>query len=168
MLALIVGTILSVGALAYVLFPLLIASTPAIRRPRAATAPANAPEQEAVVALREIEFDRATGKLSDADYEALKATYTREALAALRADDSARAEAAIAADDPAEAAVRRYRGTVLGAPACEAHGPRPEPDAVYCSECGRYLAGTCAHCGTPVSRQGARFCEGCGRALAAA
>ena len=178
--ALVGGVALALAALAFVLYPLVVGapvpSTDAARRPprggRAAGAESvgdTGPRRGAAIeALREIEFDRATGKLSDADYEALKATYTREALAALRADDSARAEAAIAADDPAEAAVRRYRGTVLGAPACEAHGPRPEPDAVYCSECGRYLAGTCAHCGTPVSRQGARFCEGCGRALAAA
>src|ERR1051326_5344418 len=37
----------------------------------------------ALLSLKEIEFDRATGKLSDADYEALKARYSAEALAAL-------------------------------------------------------------------------------------
>src|SRR2546427_7746166 len=44
------------------------------------------PRAVALRALKEIEFDRATGKLSDADYEALKAKYTVEALEALRAD----------------------------------------------------------------------------------
>ena len=36
-----------------------------------------------MAALREIEFDRETGKLSDDDYASLKAKYTGEALAAL-------------------------------------------------------------------------------------
>jgi hypothetical protein len=33
--------------------------------------------ESAIDALREIEFDRATGKLSDDDYAALKTEYTR-------------------------------------------------------------------------------------------
>ena len=41
-----------------------------------------------MAALREIEFDRATGKLSDADYDFLKARYTARALDALRQDDA--------------------------------------------------------------------------------
>lgn len=168
MTALLVGTALAIAALAFVLYPLIAGSSPAAPAVRAAApdAPA-ATSASAIEALREIEFDRATGKLSDADYEALKATYTRQALAALRADESARAVAALAAEDPAEAAVLRYRGALLALPSCEIHGPRPEPDAVYCSDCGRYLAGKCAHCGAPVSQLGARFCTECGSSLAA-
>ena len=158
MLALIVGTILAVGALAYVLFPLLIASTPAIRRPRAATAPANAPEQEAVVALREIEFDRATGKLSDADYDELKTRYTARAIEAIRSS------AGGTTDDAAEAAVLAYRARIKSCARC---GPRPEPDATYCSSCGSFLPGACGSCGQAVTEPGAAFCTSCGRALAA-
>lgn len=158
MLALIVGTILAVGALAYVLFPLLIASTPAIRRPRAATAPAIAPEQEAVVALREIEFDRATGKLSDADYDELKTRYTARALEAIRSSSAG------PTDDAAEAAVLAYRARIKSCARC---GPRPEPDATYCSSCGSFLPGACGSCGQEVTEPGAAFCTSCGRALAA-
>ena len=158
MLALIVGTILAVGALAYVLFPLLIASTPAIRRPRAATAPGNAPEQEAVVALREIEFDRATGKLSDADYDELKTRYTARAIEAIRSS------AGGTTDDAAEAAVLAYRARIKSCARC---GPRPEPDATYCSSCGSFLPGACGSCGQEVTEPGAAFCTSCGRALAA-
>ena len=46
--------------------------------------PEDTPKGIALAALREIEFDRATGKLSDEDYEELKAKYTVEALAVLR------------------------------------------------------------------------------------
>jgi len=42
------------------------------------------PQMVALRALKEIEFDRATGKLSDSDYEQLKAKYTEQALIALR------------------------------------------------------------------------------------
>src|SRR5256886_17043809 len=42
------------------------------------------PRAVALGALKEIEFDRATGKLSDADYDALKAQYTAEVVTALR------------------------------------------------------------------------------------
>src|SRR5207253_9341481 len=50
------------------------------------------PQAVALRSLKEIEFDRATGKLSDGDYETLKAKYTAEALAALRAEPGTRDE----------------------------------------------------------------------------
>ena len=159
MLPLIVGTLLAVGALAYVLFP-LIAGPIATPRRRVPTARqnANAVEQEAIVALREIEFDRVTGKLSDADYAELKARYTERALRAMRSADPAQT------DDAIETAVLAYRSRLLSCAKC---GPRPEPDAVYCSNCGQYLPGACASCGAAVTERGAAFCASCGRQLAA-
>jgi hypothetical protein len=158
MLALVVGTLLAVGALAYVLFPLLVAPAPATRNVRWHGAPSVAPEQDAVVALREIEFDRATGKLSDADYDELRTRYTGHALAALRARE------ADSPDDAAEAAVMAYRARLKQCTTC---GPRPEPDATYCSSCGKFLPGACGSCGAPVTEAGAAFCASCGRSLAA-
>ena len=164
MTALVLGTLLALAALAYVLFP-LFAQEP--QRHRQAAAPAPRPRdrgEDAVDALREIEFDRATGKLSDVDYDALKATYTARALAAMRAGDASAAEQALPADDAAEAAVQRVR---MRLEECAACGPRPEPDAIYCSSCGRYLPGSCAGCGAAITQAGARFCAGCGTTLAA-
>jgi hypothetical protein len=60
MLALIVGTLLAVGALAYVLYPLLVGPVPARRVVPPTVPSAKSAEQEAVVALREIEFDSVT------------------------------------------------------------------------------------------------------------
>ena len=164
MTALVVGTVLALLALAYVLHPLFTAAGRELPRARGAGGPAVAPSQDAVDVLREIEFDRATGKLSDADYEALRATYTERALAAMRASDSADALAALPPEDAAEAAVRRHRAQLAACPSC---GPRPEPDALYCSDCGRYLPGRCPGCGAPADQPGARFCAACGHALAA-
>jgi hypothetical protein len=167
MLALIVGTLLAVGALAYVLYPLLVGPVPARRVVPPTVPSAKSAEQEAVVALREIEFDRVTGKLSDADYDELKARYTARALQAMRAS-SATSELAGApvagSGDAIEAAVRAYRERMHNCPTC---GPRPEPDATYCSNCGRYLPGACEGCGASITESGAVFCRSCGRALAA-
>ena len=159
-LALVLGTLLAVGALAFVLYPLFVA-TPVAAIPVAITAKqaAGAAEQEAVVALREIEFDRATGKLSDADYGELHARYTERALAAMRGGVSS-----AAGGDPVEQAVLAYRARLRECGTC---GPRPEPDAVYCSNCGRYLPGACGSCGSAVSEPAAAYCGACGRQLAA-
>lgn len=165
MTALVVGTLLALAALAYVLFPLFAQEPSARRVSRAAPpAPAHGREEDAVDALREIEFDRATGKLSDTDYEALKATYTARALAAMRARDASVAEQALPVEDAAEAAVQRVR---MRLEECATCGPRPEPDAIYCSSCGRYLPGSCAGCGAAITQPGAAYCAGCGRTLAA-
>src|SRR6476661_7940456 len=60
--------------------------------------PEEAPRGVALTALKEIEYDRETGKLSDADYEFLKAKYTAAALEALRLE-SAQGEGIEASDD---------------------------------------------------------------------
>src|ERR687894_1672376 len=48
--------------------------------------PEETPRGAALAALKEIDFDRETGKLSDGDYEFLKARYTTLALEALRSE----------------------------------------------------------------------------------
>ena len=171
--ALTIGTVLAVAALCYVLYPLFFGMPPLARTagPRFAARRVPTARAEAIAVLREIEFDRATGKLADADYAELKAEWTRRALEAQRAEDATVAVAAPAVrvdDDPsldsAERAIRQARANAV---ACPVDGPRPEPDAVYCSECGRWLAGACHACGAPVTGEGARFCAECGTALAA-
>ena len=162
MLALVIGTLLAAVALVFVLYPLFAGVVrPPFRAPLTATQAAGAAEQEAVVALREIEFDRVTGKLSDSDYGELHARYTERALVAMRGGSNT----PVVDEDPAEAAIRAYRARLSQCGTC---GPRPEPDALYCSNCGRYLPGACVHCASPVSEPAAAFCMACGRHLAAA
>jgi hypothetical protein len=162
-----VSAALLLGALALwlVLWP-TFAGAPA--RPRAVEPPD--PEETArgvaLTALKEIEFDRETGKLSDADYAYLKEKYTAAAVEALRAEAPDDIEAMVAAR------VRLLRSasvpTSPGAPSCAACGPRPEADAVFCSGCGVRLAvaGHCDRCGAALAPDG-RFCEGCGCSVAA-
>jgi hypothetical protein len=129
--ALIIGTLLALGALAYVLWPVIVAAE---RREVTLTsvgtqsASTNDSERDAIAALKEIEFDHATGKLSESDYTTLKSQYTAEAVTALRARE--------ASDDAVEAEIRRVRAQTRVCPVC---GPRPEPAASYCSRCGAPL-----------------------------
>ena len=163
MTALIIGTLLAVGALAYVLFPLFFAPEAKPVAVRSQPTKPRSDSDRAIAALREIEFDRATGKLSDGDYAELKQKYTQDAVLAMRRKAAGDAVESAALDE-VEAAVLAYRRTHRECADC---GPRPEPDAAYCSNCGKYLLGGCAHCGATVSDPGARFCTACGHALAA-
>jgi RNA polymerase subunit RPABC4/transcription elongation factor Spt4 len=136
------------------------------------------PRGVALLALKEIEFDHETGKLSETDFRYLKDKYTTEALEVLRAEAAteAVAEGAAGVPDDVEALiahrVRTLRSAAAtappGAPACHSCGPRPEPDAVYCSTCGGRLPppAACSRCGTVLSSD-SRFCEGCGNRVAA-
>src|SRR6478752_4475649 len=120
---------------------------PLIRRPVSSAAPVEPPDPEetprgvALTALKEIEFDRETGKLSDADYELLKAKYTAAALEALRVESADR-EATEASDDVETMIAAKLRALrSASAPAssdlplpssgtprsCSSCGPRPEP-----------------------------------------
>jgi hypothetical protein len=170
MIALLVGTVLAVAALGFVLFPLFVEPRRVVpvQDPSALSPAERAGVEQAIAALREVEFDRQTGKLSESDYAVLKAKYTRAALAAMRSADALGAEGAPEAvtvgDDEVEATIREHRARLAVCPTC---GPRPEADAVYCSNCGKYLFGKCGACGAPVTEVGARFCGSCGRVLAA-
>ena len=97
------------------------------------------PRGVALAALKEIDFDRETGKLSEADYQFLKAKYTAAALEALRTDATVRPVEPLDSTQPT-----RVQSVGAGEPGtrllCRTCGPRPESDAVFCSTCGLRLA----------------------------
>lgn len=169
MLELILGILLAAGATYFVLLPIFRPPHSPHEQPVGDAAagdegddPADdmSPQAVALRALKEIEFDRATGKLSDSDYEQLKAKYTEEALAALRAEQGTGSRDQI--DKPATR-------SALPAPSCPEHGARPETDAQFCSECGRRLGtapGYCVRCGSALEDD-ARYCNRCGARVAA-
>ncbi len=107
----IAAVLVGMAGLLLVLLPLFRPSG-RVHRPDEPLDPEETPRGVALTALKEIDFDRETGKLSDADYEFLKAKYTAIALEALRAEQS-----------PPPASQQ----------SCRSCGPRPEPDAIFCS-----------------------------------
>lgn len=157
-----------------------------ILRPRAQVVPPDAgvdpdddlsPRAVALRALAEIEFDRATGKLSSEDYESLKARYTRDAVNALRQGDPSPAPAAVspspATPKPASTPVLPLAAKQATLPpmVCPVHGPRAEVGAAFCSECGRRVGAQdedrfCNKCGT-LLEPGSHFCGRCGTRVAA-
>lgn len=127
----------------------------------------------ALLALKEIEFDRETGKLSDADYRMLQSRYAAEALAALAAEGPTGSDTGSGNPEELISArvrmLRSARSTGLPVPAsCPSCGPRPEADALFCSHCGRALldSGFCSGCGASLAPDG-RFCANCGVPVAA-
>ncbi len=136
MLELLLGIALAAGATYYVLLPILRPPP----EPAADTGSSDegedpdddmSPRAVAFRALKEIEFDRATGKLSDADYESLKAKYTSEALAAMRGETGygMRDAGGVTPAHPASRIAHLARcGTAL------------ETDARYCNSCGARAA----------------------------
>lgn len=88
------------------------------------------PRGQALLALKDLDFDRETGKIADDDYAELKERLSFEAM---RAIEREAAQTAPARQPPA--------GTpdASGPIACVHCGPRPEPDAVFCSRCGALL-----------------------------
>jgi hypothetical protein len=173
MIEILAAVLLAAAAIWLVLGPLM---WPERERARAWEPPD--PEETArgvaLSALREIEFDRETGKLSDADYAELKAEYTVQAVAALRAEERPQSASDLPTFRPSDSEVEamisaRARALAGGAaPACRSCGPRPESDAVFCSSCGRRLdaAAHCARCSAPLA-PGSNFCESCGTKVAA-
>jgi len=167
MLELILGIALAASATYFVLLPILrppLESAGALSGDQGEDPGDDmSPRAVALRALKEIEFDRATGKLSDSDYEQLKAKYTQEALVAMRGDvgrETGDETIKRASTRPASPASR---------PSCPEHGTPSEVDAVFCPQCGRRLGGAvgyCARCGTALADD-ARYCNRCGARVAA-
>jgi len=127
------------------------------------------PRAVALRALKEIEFDRATGKLSDADYDALKNQYTGMALDALREAGPSHAFPHPASPIPPPASPIPPPTSPIPHSSCPIHGPSSEIGARFCPECGRRLSaahGFCARCGAALE-SGAHYCNACGARVAA-
>ena len=153
-MAIVIGLVMAVVAVLLVLDPILRPASRAPQRPSVFDEPDDDPKEHrkelALAALKEIEFDRATGKLSDTDYQSMLTRYTKEAVEALRESE---AEAGIAGGNgPAAAGVAGGNGQaaagVAGSGGVEADAPIE-----------RLIAETRA------ANKGRRFCNNCGAAL---
>jgi len=112
----------------------------------------------AVQGLRELEFDREMGKLSDADYESLRAGLEARALDAMAALEKISA----AERRPSSARVAQPRREEPAIPATPPPLSRVTPigsarNIHYCAQCGTRTARDakfCLECGTPVRGAG--------------
>lgn len=179
MLELVTGTVIALVVLALVLEPLLRTQAPGPSVSAGAgdedefvdIEESDSPKVQALLALREIEFDRATGKLSETDYAQLKQQYSTRALQAIEEERAlGAAHAATPADggpplvDEAEALIQRARS--LRPTDCPTCRHPLVSGSLYCSNCGRSLAVAdapprCWVCGEDLV-SGAKFCNECG------
>jgi hypothetical protein len=96
-------------------------------------------------AIKELEFDRAMGKIADGDFDVMRDRLRARALRLITQLDGANAyremiERDLATRVPADPAVapKGSPGTA-GRPACADCGTSNEPDARFCKNCGRGL-----------------------------
>ena len=173
MLELVTGIVVAVVALGLVLEPLLragpgsvVSASPSLDDDFATIEESESPKIQALFALREIEFDKATGKLSDADYALLKRKYADSAVAAIRNEQQDESGAASGEDDDdaAEAMIASVKSKQLTA--CPTCRNKLESGSIFCSTCGRSLLVEdapmrCWMCGADLPA-GAGFCAQCG------
>lgn len=137
-------------------------------------------------ALKELEFDFKTGKLSEGDFHELDARYRKDALDILKALDAGEQEATPAATRRSGASAKRSKPKpavpMLQAGECGECGRQNPPGSRFCAACGTTLedggktpavaagvddgtedpdADVCTECGREF-QPGHKFCAGCG------
>lgn len=112
-------------------------------------------QREAVLtALRDLDFDFKTGKISDEDYQPLRAQLVAEAAQYIEAEEkeAEQLEALI----QARRAGRRQNGT------CQHCGAAMQADQRFCAKCGSAAKNeSCPSCGKEI-HTGDLFCTSCG------
>jgi len=136
---------LLIAAAAYLSYPLLKPRATEKREPRpnSKARELEAQKESLLAAIKEIDFDHRTGKLSDEDFQALNTRYRLEAISLIKRLDQLKGRGGAKPDFEEE--IRRYRRQTQGGEAAEA-APR-----VY----------RCPKCNRPVGKQD-RFCANCG------
>jgi len=124
-------------------------------------------------AIKELDFDYNTGKLSDEDYQNLYRTYKFEALKAIRELDKENLTETELLDAEVEAEIREMRSSLYSssdnqhvhvAGTCPACGAEYDEGDSFCKTCGVQLGKKCDACGS-LNLYSAKFCYSCGKRL---
>lgn len=122
-------------------------------------------------AIKDLEFDHAMAKLSDADYKTLRGKYESKAVAILQELDNLSAarqsgERTPLTDDAIERQVAMLRRAPINESLkCPRCGTPHQAGDVFCAKCGMSLKGKrCSTCGKRAA-PGDKFCSKCGKAF---
>lgn len=142
------AVLVALGVVLFVLQPLVTGRKAPLRREDDEPTEAEARKRVALLALRDVEYDYATGKLDDEDYEDLRGELAAEALQALQAEEDE-------AREPEESDVGGYpAGRSLDELEQEIAAYRTAlRKGVFCASCGHLNEGGsrfCAQCGSPL------------------
>ncbi len=132
----IAGAVLLVAAVVFfLLHPILSGRHASLHRERDEPTEAESRRRVTLLALRDVEYDYATGKLGEEDYQALKRELAAEALVALT--DAEGESSASRQDVPwLEREIVRLRGGLAAGTTCAACGSANEPGSRFCAYCG--------------------------------
>lgn len=168
--SIVVAALLSLAALAYVVWP-LVTSRPApvvVENDRLTELIGR--KDAVLTAIKDLEFDYLTGKLSDEDYQRLDQRLRRQAIGLIQQIEKLAPESAVM-DERLEAEIARLRKTQDRAPVVTVSqplvatvagvesAPRTEPAGPatsgprFCTACGNPVQPShkfCARCGAPV------------------
>ncbi|MGE5642157.1 MAG: zinc ribbon domain-containing protein [Byssovorax cruenta] len=112
--------------------------------------------QEILLALRDLDFDFKTGKVSEEDYQPLRAQLLVEAAQYVESEKRE--------EEQLEALIQSRRKTKLQ-DKCEQCGALMEAGQRFCSKCGASVKNqACPSCGKKI-RLGDTFCSSCGTKL---
>ncbi len=110
--------------------------------------------QAVLSALRDLDFDFRTGKVSDEDYTALRTQLVSEAALYIQSEKSIE-------DDQLEAMIKARKASQSKIQECSHCGQKNEAGSRFCSQCGTAVGNDCPSCGKAV-QAGDLFCTVCG------
>lgn len=107
----------------------------------------------ALSALRDLDFDFRTGKVSDEDYPALRAQLVAEAAQYVDREKEQ--------EDKIEALIRARKTKSTHERVCSQCGKALDRDAHFCPHCGAQASAACPSCGGTIKAEDV-FCTSCG------
>lgn len=142
-----------------------VVSLPFRRKQRKDVKTSKAPVQTAerrdavLSALRELDFDFKTGKVSEEDFTPLRAKLLTEAAQYVEREKDE--------EDKLEALIQSRRASHQHSAKCDQCGASVEANQRFCAKCGAEVKQElCPHCGKKI-RSGDFFCPSCGTKLEA-
>jgi cytochrome c-type biogenesis protein CcmI len=132
----IAGAVLLVAAVMFfLLHPMLTGRRASLQWEEDEPTEAESRRRVTLLALRDVEYDYATGKLGEDDYHALKRELAAEALAALTAAEAESASLGAVAPQ-LEAEIARLRGGLDVGTTCAVCGSGNDAGSRFCAYCG--------------------------------
>lgn len=148
----VIGAVLLVAAvILFILQPMLSGRRVSLHRELDEPTEAEARRRVTLLALRDVEYDFATGKLDEADYNAMRTELAAEALQALEQVESEQAAGPAGASPALEAEIERLKAGLRSGTTCASCGSGNEAGSKFCAFCGAPI-GRAAGAGPTPSR----------------